>query len=369
LKKKLDFDLSALTLIMPTYNRHEYAERSINFWESKNVNLIILDGSKIPLKRKMTDSIPKNIQYFNVQKGWTERILMGAQLSSTTYTALINDDEFYLPASLANCIEELNKNDELVSVIGNVIKFKKLNKKIFFMRAYTNFNGAKVSEKDPIERVINHLNPYAMTSLFAISRTNVFIKSAMVAHECSHLPFTASFELGFEIANSFQGRSKVLPVLHWLRSTENPPSWNAKPISAENWLEFIETDPLFDTTSKNVQKILTGKPLNVSQTSETILFIGIESYFKNRLGESVMKWKLFRRASRKIARKLIRRTIGLVISESDIYGLINKFLIFSKIRILKNRWVPVSTIINDLYKDGIYVSKDSLQDVLEAIEN
>jgi hypothetical protein len=124
LKKELDFDLSAITLVMPTYNRHRYVERSINFWQSKNINLVILDGSKTPLNRKTTNSIPKNIQYFNIQTSWTERILTGAQLSNTPYTALINDAEFYLPASIANCIEELNNNNELVSVIGNVIKFK-----------------------------------------------------------------------------------------------------------------------------------------------------------------------------------------------------------------------------------------------------
>jgi hypothetical protein len=237
------------------------------------------------------------------------------------------------------------------------------------MRAYKNFRGAEVSENDPNERVINHLNPYAMTSLFAVSRTNVFIKNAMVAHECSHLPFTASFELGFEIANSFQGRSKVLPLLHWLRSTENPPSWNPKPILVENWLEIIKADSLFDTTAKNVQKILIGEPINILRSSESILFIGIESYFQNQLGRSMRKWKIYRSIFRKIVRMVIRKTIGLVISESNIYGLINKFLILFEIRIMENRWVPISTIIDDLSKDGIYVSVDSLQDILGVIEN
>lgn len=361
------FNLSELTLVMPTYNRPKFAERAILFWAKTNVNLIILDGSKIPLEGRITNLLPDNIRYHNIQKSWTERILLGAQTSTTPYTALVSDDEFYLPDSLEACMLELNKDKELVSVIGHVLKFRVIGKDVFFMRAYKDFSLADVSSNIPLERVMNHLNPYNMSSLFAVCKTDVFLNNSLVAHECSDLPLPASFELGFEIANSFQGKSKVLPILYWLRSTENPPAWNSKTISTADLLQDVLKDPDFTVIASNVQKILNFEIAESDQVSETILYTGLNSYLLHILNKRNEKWRKPIRALRRMVKVFLIKTIRSLISEGRIYGLRYWLSIHFKLSMFKMNWEPIPNQLSLLHQEGIFVSEHSLLEITQHI--
>jgi hypothetical protein len=352
---------------MPTYNRPKFAERAILFWARTNINLVVLDGSRIPLDRRITEFLPNNIQYHNIQRSWTERILLGAQLSTTPYTALVNDDEFYLPGSLVNCVVELDKNKELVSVIGHVLKFKVVGKDVFFMRAYKDFSVADVSSNIPLERVTSHLNPYNMSSLFAICRTNVFLNNALVAHECSKLSLPASFELGFEIANSFQGKSKVIPILYWLRSTENPPLWPTKTISTAKLLQDILEGDDFKLIASNVQKILDHEMAKNDHILETILYIGLNSYLSHISNKRIKKWRMSFRAFIRIVQTSLRKTIRSLISDKSIYALHGWLSIHSKFFVPGVKWESIPNLLDLLQEEGIYVSENSLFEITQFI--
>lgn len=355
-----DFDLSKLTLVMPTYNRTKYAERAIKFWGSTNVNLIVLDGSKDKMPSSLIDFLPKNITYQHLQLGLTERILLGAKQSNTLYTALVSDDEFYLPNSIVECINELETNSELISVIGHVIRFKLSSKELYFMRDYINFGDADVFENNPIERVENHLFPYRMTSLWAIIRTNAFIKNALVAQECSRLPNASSFELGFEIANSYQGKSRVLPVLHWMRSSENPPNWDTDTISTYGWWPAGKQSEDFIKTAITVEQILTGRSIpNPEPISDSILYLGFNSYCRNELKKSIT-------TERRI-RTPVRKLIGLLVKDYQIYNIKNSLAKFINLKMLRDRWMNLHSVLETLDVDRIAFSEDSLSYTLKAI--
>ena len=346
---------------MPTYNRPKYAERAIKFWSSTNVNLIVLDGSKDSMPTSLIDFIPTNITYQHLQLGWTERILLGAKQSNTPYTALVSDDEFYLPNSIVECINELETDSELISVIGHVIRFKLSSKELYFMRDYKNFADADVFENNPIKRVENHLFPYRMTSLWAIIRTNAFIKNALVAQECSRLPNASSFELGFEIANSYQGKSRVLPVLHWMRSSENPPNWNTETISTYGWWPAGKQSEDFIKTAIAVEQILTGYLIkNSAQTPGSILFVGFDSYSKNKRAKLTQ--------GRNRIRPIIRKVIGLGFNDAKIYNIKNRMAKVLNLQFLDDRWLDLPTLLNALHSDGIQASEDFMQSILYSIK-
>ena len=345
---------------MPTYNRPKYAERAIKFWGSTNVNLIVLDGSKDPMPTSLINFLPTNIMYQHLQLGWTERILLGAKQSNTPYTALVSDDEFYLPNSILECLNELETNSELISVIGHVIRFTLSSNELYFRRDYKNFADADVCEDDPIERVAKHLLPYRMTSLWAIIRTDAFIKNALVAQECSRLPNASSFELGFEIANSYQGKSRVLPVLHWMRSSENPPNWNTETISTYRWWPAGKLSEDFIKTATAVEQILTGRRISkLEPISDSILYSGINSYCKNELQKSISK-------ERRI-RTLVRKLIGLLVKDYQIYNVKNSLAKLINLKILKDRWMHLPSVLETLDVDGIKFSEDAIYLTLKAI--
>ena len=345
---------------MPTYNRPKYAERAIKFWGSTNVNLIVLDGSKDPMPTSLINFLPTNIMYQHLQLGWSERILLGAKQSNTPYTALVSDDEFYLPNSIVECLNELETNTELISVIGHVIRFILSSNELYFRRDYKNFADADVCEDDPIERVAKHLFPYRMTSLWAIIRTDAFIKNALVAQECSRLPNASSFELGFEIANSYQGKSRVLPVLHWMRSSENPPNWNTETISTYRWWPAGKLSEDFIKTATAVEQILTGRRISkLEPISDSILYSGINSYCKNELQKSISK-------ERRI-RTLVRKLIGLLVKDYQIYNVKNSLAKLINLKILKDRWMHLPSVLETLDVDGIKFSEDAIYLTLKAI--
>ncbi len=355
-----DFNLSRLTLVMPTYNRPKYAERAIKFWGSTNVNLIVLDGSKDPIPTSLTDFLPTNITYQHLQLGWTERILVGAKQSNTPYTALVSDDEFYLPNSIVECLNELESNSELISVIGHVIRFKLSSNKLYFHRDYKNFADADVCQDNPIERVANHLFPYRMTSLWAIIRTSAFIKNALVAQECSRLPNASSFELGFEIANSYQGKSRVLPILHWMRSSENPPNWNTETISTHRWWPAGKQSEDFIKKAIAVEQILTGRRISkIEPIADSILYSGINSYCKNELRKSISTGRRFRTS--------VRKLIGLLMKDHQIYNIKNSLAKLMNMKILKDRWMDLPSVLETLDVDGIKFSEDAISLTLKVI--
>ena len=45
-------NLKDITILIPTYKRNKYLFKNLSFWENYNVNIIILDGGKIPINKK-----------------------------------------------------------------------------------------------------------------------------------------------------------------------------------------------------------------------------------------------------------------------------------------------------------------------------
>jgi glycosyltransferase domain-containing protein len=273
--------LKDLTLLMPTFSRQKYAKRAIDYWSTTDVNLIVLDGSPIPIESEFTSKLSKQINYIQNQESWIDRIVLGSNLSDTTYTMLICDDEFYLPSALKLLMSELNLNKEINTTTGLAVAFYPYAKTLFFRRIYREFKNASVQLDDPIERVVHHMKPYAVTSLYGMNRTEVFRKNIEVAKICSVLPDPASFELGFEIANSYQGKTKVLPVISWLRSMENPPIWNTKAMQTHTWWIDRDNDQDLKNASSATETALRLRGDHNDELEEQVLYIGLSRYARN----------------------------------------------------------------------------------------
>lgn len=272
--------LENLTLIMPTYNRHKYAKRSINFWSNTKVNLIVLDGSVNPLESNFTIKLPPKIKYVHSQESWIDRIFLGSKLTATPFVMLICDDEFYLPNALDSFVTELNNNETINSVNGMAVAFYPFAKRLYFRRIYKNFKDASIEFDDPLKRVEAHMMPYAVTGLYGMHRTEIFKKNVDVAKICSSLPDPASFEIGFEIANSYQGKTRILPIVSWLRSMENSPIWNTHALQTHVlWQNKMLRN--LPEVSSGTEKILKPRHEIEATLEKQILYKGLERYVSN----------------------------------------------------------------------------------------
>jgi len=355
-------DLSEVTLILPTYNRPYFAMRAISYWGSTNIQVVVLDGSKTSFLENQVDAFPSNVRYVHSNTSLTERILLGSKMTNTKFAALTFDDEFYLPEAIADFVQELENDVSLVSIMGNVAGFTSSREKYFFQHIYPEINGYKVDQESSQERVMKHLNPYRMTSLTAVTRTEIFQKNALVANSCAKMPYTTMFELGFEIANVFQGKSRVDSRLYWLRSSENPPSWQPPKEKFWTWWDKYKHSTEASKICMEVEEILTSRPADKHTTPEkTILFKSLNEYCEGiRIHRDIkVKKSIF---------TSLRRPLALFFRDDQIYELKNFLKRFFGNKYVRAFWIRFSELETVLEAKGICVPRVSGKKLLVFLE-
>ena len=342
---------------MPTYNRHNYALRAIRFWSNTDVHLIVIDGTSEPLSADIVKEFPDNITYISDSSSWTNRMKIGAGRSSTEYSALISDDEFFLPSSLIELIQALDDQQSVVSAIGHVLRFYPYKQSVLYQYSYPEFKTASILEKDSMLRVQKHLHPYRVTSLYAVTRTDCFRKNIAVADICSRFPNSASFEVGFEIANAYQGEIIVLPIVSWLRSNENPPNWNSKTVSIYDWWSEEKDSKSFFDAATLVQDVLDSEiNLQLNDRSRTILHNGFEAYSRNQEKVTLSR-------SSRVKLKLKKR-IREHISNDLVFGLKLKFPFFVP---NGHHWISLKEIPEQLKLIDLSVDTSEIYQISEFV--
>jgi len=213
--------LSKLSIVIPTLNRHKYLLRNMKYWSGAGVQVYILDGSESAIDSKLQSCMKNNIHYMHLPLMlYNERIKKVIPLLDTKYTAFLSDDEFFVHSGLEALMEKLEMNPELVSCMGRCLFFDFYRGEVLGLPAYKEMENYTVVNDDAIQRMIDHMSSYTCSSMYSVVRTPVWKKAISPFLE-KEFPVYALFELQFELAVCFQGKSMVLPVLLWLRSKEN----------------------------------------------------------------------------------------------------------------------------------------------------
>ena len=55
--------LKDLSIVIPTYNRQQYALRNIHYWSNRGPEIHVLDGSAVPVRDELLSSVGPNIHY------------------------------------------------------------------------------------------------------------------------------------------------------------------------------------------------------------------------------------------------------------------------------------------------------------------
>lgn len=217
-------NLENLTIVIPTYKRARFIRRTISYWSGKLPSIIVLDGSLHSLDKEFLSSLGSNIKYFHYPKlVYQKRLKKIHQLVSTKYCMLHADDEFFLPSGLSECIKEIELHD-LVCCLGRCLEFDYKDSRINaqpWLPLHTQFDGYSLLDERPFVRILKHMHPYLCSTIYAVTKTDVFLNNITLDLENNLENFF--FELSYEICSAFQGKSKVINTLSWLRSNENDP--------------------------------------------------------------------------------------------------------------------------------------------------
>jgi glycosyltransferase domain-containing protein len=215
--------LSHLTVVIPSFGRHAYLERGIGYWRNTGVTLIILDGS--PKAWEPNISLPFNIHYWHIPESIEKRFLFAASLVETRYAILLSDDEFMLLSGLESCIRYLDEQVDFVSCKGAALGFQYIKGVTAGNQIYPNLRSSySVNQATPLMRMIQHMRPYNMTTLWAVMRKDVFT-ATLRAMGGGPFKSAAAGEMQTSLLASYFGKCHVIDELVWLRSFENKNIW------------------------------------------------------------------------------------------------------------------------------------------------
>ena len=216
-------DLSNLTIVVPSRNRHDYLLRQLRYWSSSSAHLVIVDGSKSPLSDQIRSAVETHpsITYRHEASSFAERLSVAGTLIKTPYAVMLGDDEFHLPSGLRAAVGVLEENRDLVGCMGQVLSFSPVDsyRRVVLARAYRSLSGYTVQCTSPPDRLFEGMSDYAMATCYAVLRSPVWkcswgsIGDWGSGHAAEIQQAMAVFLLGDLSTTSY---------VQWLRSIENP---------------------------------------------------------------------------------------------------------------------------------------------------
>jgi glycosyltransferase domain-containing protein len=225
--------LSRLTLVIPTYNRQQYALRNMRYWSNKGPTIHVLDGSLKTIDTVLLRSMGNNIHYHHLPISFVERLAYVMNQIETEYAILNCDDEFFLPSALMTCIKQLDEVEEMSACGGRSISFYYKDHSVFGNQVYPLMKDHSLTQDNPLHRMVTHFGNYTQVALYSVVRTG-FWKKSFAAHIKKEFALYAAAEYQFEMSIAFLGKTKIIPELMWLRSDETEPirgldpSWDPK---------------------------------------------------------------------------------------------------------------------------------------------
>jgi len=118
-----------LTVITPTFERRDHAQRSVAFWKSLAVPQIVVDGSRradTDLQTLMADGLgyyqhlPKLDRESSVTNFY-RRIRIGLSTVESEFALVAGDDMFHIPSGLDEALRQLDLNSRADSAAGSVL--------------------------------------------------------------------------------------------------------------------------------------------------------------------------------------------------------------------------------------------------------
>ena len=216
-------DLSNLTIVVPSRNRHDYLLRQLRYWSSSSAHLVIVDGSKSPLSDQIRSAVETHpsITYRHEASSFAERLSVAGTLIKTPYAVMLGDDEFHLPSGLRAAVGVLEENRDLVGCMGQVLSFSPVDsyRRVVLARAYRSLSGYTVQCTSPPDRLFEGMADYAMATCYAVLRSPVWKCSwgSIGDWGSGH-----AAEIQQAMAVFLLGDLSTTNCVQWLRSIENP---------------------------------------------------------------------------------------------------------------------------------------------------
>ena len=347
------FNLEKLTIVVYSYNRQKYLERTIRYWLNFDVRLLILDGSKVKLSCPSLSE--KKLKYIHDTRGLYPRMLNSINHINTEFVILACDDEFYLPSVLSACVEFLLKEPSFLSCGGRSIGFRtsKGGKKIFGCEQYPKFRNFCLDDSNVLKRIQSHFSNYVPAHMYSVMRSNKWKIICKHVYEKEY-NFFAAMELQMEFLIMVSGKSKIISELMWMRNKEvsgirgTSPSTTPTFTIDQWWYDKKfkkEKEDFLCRMKKACDELLNDQNFQLAENEIAVLF---EIY----INSSTSKKTLYKKIKNLIPIK-IKILIGSILSFR------NNFIM--------NKYKSLADEVNLLEKENVLVNHKDLNQIILAL--
>jgi glycosyltransferase domain-containing protein len=326
------------------------------YWSGLKATVYVIDGSPQAIPQSKMDRLHCNINYMHAPISLYERLRCACDLIETDYCVLLGDDEFFLPSALESCILELEGSVDLVSCMGRCLRFNYSPLGVTGDLAYIEMENYAILQDNPIDRMVSHMQLYTPSTIYSVVRASVWRK-ALTAMTKKEFPAFAVGELQFELAICYQGRSRIIPELMWLRSDEMP-GIRGEDVSLKPENTFVGwwLDPA-NETERNELLVIMGNSLFTEEGNRDEISLGVRKAL-NCYVNTIPKKKQHIWSFQKFRNKIILHLpASLKTNLKYILGLFRK----------KNEAILLFKAASDLVGTGVTVNFKELSNIISIV--
>lgn len=198
-----------LTIVIPTYERHDRLERALAYWRESPFDVVVADGSR----QAFPGAVPDNVTYTHDNVSSTfSRWGRAVRSVRTKYIAMCADDDFHGVNALHRCVAFLEGNPDHASVQGRYLYFDQSHPGRVSL-GYPQAASFAVAAGSIRERLLQAMNPF-MHQIYAVHHARHLqdaigdFPEAMTAN---------ALELQVSLVSAVFGKHRTLPLFYSAR--------------------------------------------------------------------------------------------------------------------------------------------------------
>lgn len=214
-------ELNRLTVVIPSFGRHDYLLRQISFWSNSAARVVIIDGS--PDQLALGTQLPSNIEYVHDPSPFAIRMLNSVRCVKTDFVAVLGDDDFFSPRGLQQCITRLNSDPDVVGCIGRSVRFFFQDGKVLAEQRDPESTEFPSSVHTGLDRLYATYHSGKIGALFyGVYRSEPWSQVVRTT-------YSTTFATGYiydtiiRVLMTYRGSVGIVDSLVWYCSSENPP--------------------------------------------------------------------------------------------------------------------------------------------------
>lgn len=214
-------DLSDVTIVILSRGREELLNRTLKFWSSENVNIVVLHKTSNPIESL---KLGKNIRYYVDDSPFGIRCGRVEALIQTEFVILSSDDEIYVPSAIYEMKMAL-KNEPKVSSVGALtFAIGRYGRSLTGTFCYSKMQNYVNRASNQYERLLQHFSyqaGYRNGGMYRLLRSDLMIQLMKSFRDISSFSTPYVYEVTAEIIVNSHGPSFYLNNIYWIRNWIN----------------------------------------------------------------------------------------------------------------------------------------------------